>query len=121
MGDAESASAKSTKVTFSTLPRIVNFDRFQLGGNPNDRDWKRIKCQWSAKRQRFFKERYPHCAKVDKTEEFDEVVNVTTHQFEQIVNEAELGVVLDDSIEGTFPETRRIQDYTNGDHTKSDS
>jgi len=84
------------------------------GGNPNDRDWKRIKCQWSAKRQRFFKERYPHCAKVDKTEEFDEVVDVTTHQFEQIVNEAELGVVLDDSIE-----VKRVGDIIIAAHADS--
>jgi len=35
------------------------------GGNPKNRPWKAVSCQWSAKRQRFFDQKYPGCQKVE--------------------------------------------------------
>ena len=35
------------------------------GGNPKNRPWKAVDCQWSAKRQRFFDQKYPGCQKVE--------------------------------------------------------
>ena len=64
------------------------------GGNPKDREWKQLKCQWSAKRQRFFEQKYPHCAKVDRTEDFEK------GEFSQVVNEDNLDVIVDKTIEG---------------------